>query len=44
VQEIAFRLGENMADTEILLRSLAYGFSSKDSSHKEETEDVPDAS
>jgi hypothetical protein len=45
VQEIAFRLGENMADTEILLRSLAYGFSSKDnSSPKEETEDVPDAS
>lgn len=31
VQEIAFRLGENMADTEILLRSLAYGFSSKES-------------
>ena len=28
VQEIACRLGENMADTEILLRSLAEGFSS----------------
>jgi hypothetical protein len=41
VQEIAFRLGENMADTEILLRSLAYGFSSKDSGSVEETEDAP---
>lgn len=30
VQQIAFMLGENMADTEILLRSLAYDFSSKD--------------
>lgn len=30
VQQIAFMLGENMADTEILLRSLAYGFSSID--------------
>jgi hypothetical protein len=29
VQEIACRLGENMADTEILLRSLAEGFSSE---------------
>jgi len=28
VQEIACRLGENMADTEILLRSLSEGFSS----------------
>jgi hypothetical protein len=28
VQEIAMRLGENMADTEILLRSLSEGFSS----------------
>ena len=27
VQEIACKLGENMADTEILLRSLAEGFS-----------------
>jgi len=36
VQEIAFRLGENMADTEILLRSLAYGFSSKEAREKEE--------
>ena len=29
VQEIACRLGENMADTEILLRSLSEGFSSE---------------
>jgi len=39
VQEIAFRLGENMADTEILLRSLAYGFSSKDIRLMDEAED-----
>ena len=39
VQEIAFRLGENMADTEILLRSLAYGFSSKEAKVREESED-----
>ena len=43
VQEIAFRLGENMADTEILLRSLAYGFSSKDAPQPLlETEDDKD--
>jgi iron only hydrogenase large subunit-like protein len=34
VQEIAFRLGENMADTEILLRSLASGFSSKENTQR----------
>ncbi|MDD2336867.1 MAG: [Fe-Fe] hydrogenase large subunit C-terminal domain-containing protein [Geobacteraceae bacterium] len=39
VQEIAFRLGENMADTEILLRSLVSGFSSTDISLEEVTED-----
>lgn len=44
VQEIAFRLGENMADTEILLRSLVYGFSSKDISLQEKLEDEADAS
>ncbi len=44
VQEIAFRLGENMADTEILLRSLAYGFSSKDICLVEQTEGDADAS
>jgi hypothetical protein len=44
VQEIAFRLGENMADTEILLRSLAYGFSSKDISLMENTGDEQDVS
>ncbi len=44
VQEIAFRLGENMADTEILLRSLAYGFSSKDACQVKETEGDADAS
>ncbi|MDD2321458.1 MAG: hypothetical protein PHO83_15545, partial [Geobacteraceae bacterium] len=44
VQEIAFRLGENMADTEILLRSLAYGFSSKDINLLEEMESQSDDS
>lgn len=44
VQEIAFRLGENMADTEILLRSLAYGFTTKDIRLLEEAEDEADAS
>ncbi|HOP40100.1 MAG TPA: [Fe-Fe] hydrogenase large subunit C-terminal domain-containing protein [Geobacteraceae bacterium] len=44
VQEIAFRLGENMADTEILLRSLAYGFSSKDINLQENLEEEADAS
>ena len=45
VQEIAFRLGENMADTEILLRSLAYGFSSKESGQlPPETEEERDES
>lgn len=33
VQEIACRLGENMADTEILLRSLSEGFSSGGETH-----------
>lgn len=43
VQEIAFRLGENMADTEILLRSLAYGFSSKENANLlPNMEDSPD--
>ncbi len=43
VQEIAFRLGENMADTEILLRSLAYGFSSKENAQQlREAEDGAD--
>lgn len=44
VQEIAFRLGENMADTEILLRSLAYGFTTKDINLLEQTEDDANAS
>jgi len=33
VQEIACRLGENMADTEILLRSLSEGFSTGAATH-----------
>lgn len=44
VQEIAFRLGENMADTEILLRSLAYGFTTKDINLLEHAEDNANAS
>ena len=44
VQEIAFRLGENMADTEILLRSLAYGFTTKDINLLERAEDNTNAS
>lgn len=44
VQEIAFRLGENMADTEILLRSLAYGFTTKDINLLERAEDNANAS
>ena len=38
VQEIACRLGENMADTEILLRSLAEGFSSAEGRAGKETD------
>jgi hypothetical protein len=44
VQEIAFRLGENMADTEILLRSLASGFSSKNAQMRDGLEEDTDVS
>ena len=40
VQDVACKLGENMAETEILLRSLAEGFTSE-ALHENDTADAP---